>query len=306
MSERKAIVNVVPVLGMSYCGSTVFNYMMDSHSAVYGGGELHWLTHADKSDLDWTVECTTCRERCPLWTKERIDAMSAAGFYAAVSELMEADIIVDTSKDPGWFKRIIDPSLNPDCRFLPVVLTKHPVRHLSSFVCARDEWHDLFPSDGRPGLFKARKRRRILEELIDYMEAFYEQVFEFLADIESLEQYRILRYEDVVTDPENALVPLLEGLGIGYQAGMSDCFAGVHHQIGGNAGPIYQAVNRWPSERDRIHEVRRDQYESKRELFVDQKFRQIFTRDEIRWCRERPAVRELSSRLHYVDEDIAA
>jgi len=102
----KKPIKVLATIGLSYCGSTLLNLMLDSHPEIYGVGEAHWLLRDwEKKSVNNYAKprCVTCGFECAYWTEDALKNAPKTGFYSYVAEMFNTNVIVDTSKQLWWF-----------------------------------------------------------------------------------------------------------------------------------------------------------------------------------------------------------
>ena len=58
-------IHIIAVLGLSYSGSTLLNFILDSHSKIVGAGEIHSLLRRKTGDYKYAFQCTSCQKKCP-------------------------------------------------------------------------------------------------------------------------------------------------------------------------------------------------------------------------------------------------
>lgn len=290
----------IAILGLSYCGSTVLNYVLDTHPSIYGGSELSRLFSERHSP-----SCAICGEECPYWTPERIAAISAAGpgqLYENLAALFRVPVICDSSKQLGHVLNVMESDAHTE--FLFVVLTKHPLRHVASFVT-----NDFY------------KKARILaeEDIANTQETRHDEIMAFamqaasrISDFHSLLTRRDKRlrqrgtvvtvtYESLMCDLPTALQPMLDFADLEYEPAMADYSAYEHHPIGGNMGPHVQTWKRhgvkgaWGATAG----YRRTFYQQARNLVMDDKYRTTFSPRQIDILTGAHEIRELCGALGY-------
>lgn len=106
--------DVAAIIGVSYCGSTLLNYILDSHPEIYGGGELHVLLRQGKRP-----RCKICGEQCVYWTPENLERPGAEPFYTAIAEIFSTRIIADSSKNVFWFRERMAAPGGSRCACIP-------------------------------------------------------------------------------------------------------------------------------------------------------------------------------------------
>lgn len=296
-------VNVVCVLGTSYCGSTLLNLMLGAHPDIYGGselhsfirdGEIHKVVHGSR---EYNTLCQTCGESCRYWTPERIGAMNAEGLYQQIADLFDCNTIVDSSKTPLWFERIIRCNAQYSTCFLPVVLVKHPIRHATSLLLNKVREATQDPEEQKAYF---QNRKQVMSALNDYLQkwllATYHQMQEFLRDKEAL----LIRYEDLVLSPRETLMPVLDALGLPYDEKIEDCYSCEHHPIGGNSGTYYQITKHSPCISDGIG-VRSAFYKDLKGVRLDNKYLDLLQTEEIESLNRHPVVATICGSFGYDD-----
>ncbi len=313
-------VTVIAVLGLSYCGSTLLNFMLDSHPDIYGGGELLWLLRKKYGDGATNVQCTHCHEHCSFWTPEALSEVCESRFYDYIGGLFNVRVLVDTSKNPSWFENIRKHPSNREAHFVYVILTKHPIRHIASFftntlyrksddyllnALARLFSYQLpLSSKGRSQakmFIDKRLKKRFLSSIIRLIYGYYYNLFMNIARTSGGSPVQVIQYENLVACPEVTLSPVLELCGLEYVSSMQQCFKYPHHQIGGNAGPIYQASHSriWGDADDPGNALRKKQYDLHSGIFLDNKYQKLFDSHEIRWLSSIKSVSSLCKMLGY-------
>lgn len=285
-------IKVLAVHGMSYSGSTLLSLMLDTHSAIYGGGELHWLLERKKKKLDFYSGCAHCFENCKFWTHENMEGINEKKFYAHISNVFKKKIILDASKMPDWFEYIKNEQIESAVEFVDILLIKHPLRQLASII-SNIVFRQLQDLSKIEGVFYDE-----MEKWIRRCSKFYEPFFQTVGS-EKRQFTFLLRYEDLVLSPEQALFPLLKSLGIGYESKLKNCYDFPHHIIGGNAGASYQILKTWVAKKEETHPIRKKQYQNHRGVFLDNKYREIFSPGQLEWLRNHDGVQKLNDVLGY-------
>ncbi len=232
---------VVSLIGRSYCGSTLVNLLLSAHPRIFGGGELHRLGLANRRPV-----CPICGAGCAFWTEAFLERQHAAFDYAAIAARAGRDVLVDASKTTAWFASIAGARAGHD--LVDICLTKHPMRHVSSFVDNQyyrdNEVHAQINAAGGD-LTKVELDLDALGayavETAQSLLGTYERATQPFAPSERAPE--ILRYEDVVSDRRRALAPVLAQAGLDYHPAMDAYEEEAHHGLGGNAG-AYSVVRR--------------------------------------------------------------
>jgi hypothetical protein len=278
-------VTVVAVMGVSFCGSTLLNLMLDSHPAIYGAGEIRTLVHPE----DGAHVCTHCGEDCPVWSPEQRSRITPHDFYRSVAEASRKRVIVDTSKSAQWFAQSTRFGSDVDIRFVPVLVIKHPVRHLASLLVNANR---PIPTDMAAwrNLVRLQLTGRLIPETNGLLEA--------VPALFGVPIPLVLRYEGFVRDPRHELAPLLQTLGLEYDPRVEACYGDVHHHIGGNSGASYQ-YHRKDEAIEEVGNIRKDFYKSLRGIQMDDKYRRLFDAAQLEWLATDPIVAGASRALGY-------
>ncbi|WP_100655819.1 hypothetical protein [Alteromonas flava] len=272
--------NVIAVFGMSYSGSTLLNFMLDCVDGVYGGGELHWLRTQHNDNCNYVAHCTNCKDECPIWTPNACQKAPHDDFYTFVGKQVNSSVIVDTSKTIGWFsqRKTFDTNVNLH-NFL---LTKHPIRHLASFVVNQK-------------LDSESDSSQTIDKAIDAYTQYYDETLEYL----SRRDYQIVHYEDLILRNLETINNILASVGLSIDKDVLDCFKQPHHQIAGNGAAIYMATQKWPSSRQNQPPKKLAQYESKSGVFLDNKYQQVLDEGQIERICSDPRIVKVATILNY-------
>lgn len=289
--------HAVCVVGISFNGSSVLNLVLDGHPSIYGGGELHKLF------LDTKVpRCSVCQYDCGMWTPARLERVRKEGLYHDLASIFGAPVIVNSAKTIDYFEELHP--LNADVPHTYVLLIKHPIRHLASYVNNKFIVNEGLVEAADRGALDPDHRRamvRYVGKRAASMAEAYRRTEEGLAAVAGDGGHRVLRYEDFVVDPEETLEPLLAEVGLEFEPSMVDYTALPHHPIGGNRGPHYQI--RKDLSVQRFTSYRRGYYEENPGLAMDNKYLDTFDGDQIDAILELDAYRGLCSTLGYDPED---
>ncbi|MGE4554460.1 MAG: sulfotransferase [Desulfovibrionaceae bacterium] len=304
--------DVIAILGLSYCGSTLLNLMLDSHPDIRGVGEI-WTLVTPDSGLSTT--CANCGEACPRFTPERRRALERTNFYPDIAGFFPTDVLADSSKTLEWYAQSTRfPSRRP-IRFTPVLVVKHPIRQLLSFMLHLDlsgrnritPWAWLYRATGG-AVPRGRNERRPLPQRLARAALFSKLLYWYLW--RNSERFRreipevfggaplTIRYEDLVAAPDKTLRPLLERLGLAYDPAMADCYAHVHHQIGGNSGTLCQLTGQ-RAEVEAGHPCNKQYYGSIKNITRDDRYLDFFSDEELRRLENNDLVKRLCDAYGY-------
>lgn len=275
-------IDVLNIFGMSYSGSTLLNFILDCVPQIYGGGELHWLLTQHQPGAGYNAHCTHCKETCDIWTPERCVNAPEQHFYNWVSSITEKRVIVDTSKTVSWF---IDRQKKKEdnVAYHNFLLVKHPYRHICSLLTnANKADHENLTHN--------------IEEAIQIFYEYYVEVINYLDG----SNYKVIHYEDLILNTDGTVNEILCKIGIPDATLPSDFFQQAHHQIGGNAGPIFQATKSWPTKREEQSPIRLRKYEESRGVFLDNKFMDLFNDNHLAQIDADNRITRLDNILNFV------
>jgi hypothetical protein len=288
---------VIGILGTSFSGSTVLNLMLGAHPEIYAGGELSALIL--RRGEEGVAGCSACGFSCRYWDEQARAVVTTANLYHEVKKVFGKNWIVDSSKSIDWFNEVLRSEKHRRFTAAYVLMVKHPIRYIASCVAnmASDK-----PRRRTGGIFAmlstSRAREAFLCELAEDLDRFYQQFFWCFGKSVGGATFHLMHYERLIADPPGSLAPLLRSLGLSYVPEMADFFRTEYHQIGGNAGPIYQIGHGWPKSAD-VAPARKSFYEQGAALRIDNKYRELLSAQEVARLLALPVVRKLCDRLGY-------
>ena len=215
----------IVLLGTSYCGSSLVNAVLDSHSQVAGGGELHWLVSKHARGV-----CAICGDNCQVWTPDVRQSITAENVWDTCAALTRKSFVLDTSKMKDWFVDFL-PKVKQE-RII-TVMGKHPIRLASSFMEKARRRDDM-------------KQYRDIGFLMERIASSYKFIFD---------NYKIemmLKYEDFVESLESSSNAILKKFDLAFEQPMLNWQKDQHHYIGGNPGPRFQLQRELVPEADFI------------------------------------------------------
>lgn len=295
-------VSVVGLVGLSFSGSTVLNYVLGAHKGVYGGSELYRLIDKDPARQ---CGCSWCHDGCTVLTDERIATMNKDNFYASLAQFTGCNKIVDTSKNLPWFENLFPRQAKNGISLHLLLLTKHPLRQLAAFMGWQHNY--LFQC----GLKSVAKRM-----LVDPSTAFSKQKMHlsyWLDNILSFHEkfdtspllnafpHSMVKYEDFVEQTATALQPLLEHWGLEFDTKAIDYSAFEQHGVGGNGG-VVRMINteeRKANFRSRSADYILNFYDKCEDLTMDNSHKEAFSEQTMEWIVGLPKYRSLCEKLSY-------
>ena len=257
----------IVLLGTSYCGSSLVNAVLDSHSQIAGGGELHWLVSKHARGL-----CAICGEDCKLWTPEVRQTITAENVWDTCATLTKKSFVLDTSKMKNWFIDFL-PKVKQER--IVTVMGKHPIRLASSFLEKARRREDM-------------KQYRDIDVLMERIASSYKFIFD------SFKIEFLLRYEDFVKSPEKSLDSILKNFDLSFEQSMSNWQKDQHHYIGGNPGPRFQLHRDLVPDTDFI----RSKYEQDG-VFLDDSYLQVLSEAEITQISSSDGAKYMCDRFEY-------
>jgi hypothetical protein len=295
-------VSAAGLIGMSFSGSTVLNYVLGAHKGVYGGSELYRLISKDPAQH---CGCCWCNTGCPTLTPKRISSMDERYFYAALAEFTGRDKIVDTSKNLSWFEHIFPIQKGQGIDLSLILLTKHPLRQLAAYMGFEHNY--LYQCGLRSVLKRAlvdpatalSPERMHLSYWLDSMIRFYD---DYDASVLTRDfPHTRIKYEEFVEHTAQALSPTLERWGLDYDEHSTNYWEYEQHGVGGNRGVISMISNEEQMEvfRSRSTDYILNYYDNRTGLTMDDSFREAFSARTVAWLTSLPRYRMLCERLSY-------
>lgn len=270
------------VLGNAYSGSTLLNVLLGAHPEIAGGGELHWL--AREAEVERALgprtekdgRCTFCGEACPVWTAEVRGSVRLENIYDVTARAFGRPFVCDATKTVDWSNII---SHRTPTRLLRLMLVKHPLRLVSSFI--------------------EKARRFEYMNKYDDIEFVLKHLYNTNSSCAKSGVDYVIKYEDIVSDLRGALTPILSVFDLEYDRSIENWRSLRHHHVGGNSGPRTQIAPRIrPTGGFSMRKYNRP------DIFMDDSFAEVLTQQEISQIVEHPTTRMLCERFGY-DLDIA-
>ncbi|MGB3342517.1 MAG: sulfotransferase [Aequorivita sp.] len=223
---------VIFILGTGHCGSTLLDLILGSHTKMFSLGEVYRVVSSSPP----VPICDICDEDCEFWKPELLKSIQSlytdnlpkqigrklgvleaieVSFYRKLFEASRNNILVDSSKNPGWISRNerklrasnIEPVLIYLSRDGRAVVNsyyrKYPERGLegishnwNSRITAINKCFDSWPSDNKIHI----------------------------------------RYEDLAKNPITTIKKLMEFIQLPFEEEMMRFWEHDHHLVNGNAG----------------------------------------------------------------------
>ena len=228
---------VVFIMGPGHCGSTLLDLLLGSHTQAFSLAEIHVIGRfVDSPERASQPICAVCGDQCEFWNKRvRLDALrlfhsrknlfwkvvgrgmrAVRNSYGPLFEATGKSLLIDSSKNPGWFKQQIA------TRFAWRDVTPHLIYLGRDGRGVANSYYRKYPERGLEWASQHWK------DSIVSMNRFYE-TFPF--------QHKTrVRYEDLATSPEQVVRTLCDFAEVPFEPGMLTYWVHDHHPVSGNAG----------------------------------------------------------------------
>lgn len=294
---------IYAVVGMPYSGSTLLSFILGSNKHVYNGADLHHL-NPDKKGV-----CSLHKDECDVLSAQALAKIydsfgNCDEWYDEIADATGRSYIFDASKQLSFFKEVL-PSTNK--KVVVIALNKHPIRALASDIFNR--------------LFDRKLKIRSLPEIRSYMENNKDEVKSFLKqrlkaikdDVEEREKLlskidgkanivkiRRIKYEDYISHPDDVCSELLSDYGLAYDRDFLNYAHYEHHPVTGNMAPIWKVRSHGKEHKGSDSNYRKSFYmNNASSIVIDDKFKELFSRDEIEWIEKQSEYNKLLSILGY-------
>ncbi len=261
-----SVTKVIAILSCRYSGSTILDLMLGSHRGALSLTELRRYVAFRKSKF----YCKVCTppECCPVWTPALTAELVRLGpcpqVYRLLAESTGCELLIDSSKIVGdWFARTLV-GLPPE-DVLCVLISKSPEEYAGSE--------------------RTKTGSRRPHTTFDIASVWWRTNAELLDFVDRC-PYRtaVVRYRDLVDHPGAVLGALLAPLGRAYEPGAERFWEYPHHPLWGNSGSRYHLLPAESADQALLDENelgRRLYAERHRQLFRDEKWRELLTRAEV-------------------------
>ena len=289
---------VIGIMGQSYTGSSVVNYLLNAAPGVYGGSELRRLRDGSGGGL-----CALCRTACRIWTPEALKTAGRAdsgSFYRIVSDVTGSDMIVDSSKLRLHFSGpFLESSRDAGVEFHFFAITRHPFTHVASHLyngfAKKKNRIDSFVGAQRLLADDPEQSYGYAERTLASIQPFIGDFFSEAAPAEAGIAKNHFRLEDVIDNQTDLYAVAGEFFGFDptffSQTDWTGCEA---HPIGGNMGPLSQLRSYTGRKSGRL-----SYYEKHKGLFHDEKWKLFMARDLSRAITASPVYRTVCADLGY-------
>lgn len=229
MADR---VKVVFIASLSHSGSTLLDLMLNAHPDVVSVGELKQLGRFARHEKPGRLLRCTCGAEslltCEFWTRvsdltkaatgrtigelnvedygshEEFDNDNAA-LFQAISAVTGKRYVVDSSKHAGRLSLLMK---NPALVVFPIFLIRDPKGQIGS----------------------SRRKSESLIRLIENYVPTNREIHELVKN----RQHAVVRYEQIVREPEQVLAALIAEFGVVFDAAQLQGASQRRHNVGGN------------------------------------------------------------------------
>ena len=216
-SASKSVVNHIAILGMSFSGSTIFNYCLGSMPECATINESHWLVDEHSSDNPLT--CVHCGTACKVLNEAFKQSLKdSSTHYGDISSQLGCSTLISSDKELFIYDR-----LDPGKQYKPIILFKDPVYQMNSWLNATGQ-----PSD--------------IDTLSAYLTFYTDKHKLYLERLDELGSQYIIDINVFQHRPELVLKAVTRQLGICYDKSWQQYWVKINHCIGGNFNPYTLAA----------------------------------------------------------------
>jgi hypothetical protein len=255
------VVKVVFIASLSHSGSTLLDLMLNAHPDVASAGELKQLGRFARLEKpNRRLRCTCGADSlltCEFWTKVSALTKAATGrtigelnvedyqdkaqfdednvaLFEAIAEVSGKHYVVDSSKQVTRLALLLE---NPALDVYPVFLIRDPKGQICS----------------------SQKTAASLLRLIGNYVRTNREIY----DLVKHRPHSVVRYEDLVRNPEQVLGALMRELGLSFDPRQLEWASQVRHNVGGNG------MRRTSSSELKLDEKWRDEFTLLQKLAID-------------------------------------
>ncbi len=251
MDRIKTIENKIPILyimGCGHSGSTLLDMLLSAHSKIFGVGELRiFSSQKNKLRDELKEQLCACGQKvpdCPFWKKvlENVDYSPKLDVRRSkINSFLGIDKYIFKNGEPVSIKdylesneKIYETILKLSGKEFIVDSSKGPDR---AELLSRSKKLDIIflhlIRDGRGVMWSyKRKYKKTLFSIFIWL--FTNLKAEIIKKRNKNVRTIVLRYEDLVDNPEKELEKILETIGLSFEKGMLNFSKVEQHQIAGN------------------------------------------------------------------------
>jgi len=222
----------IAICGVSFCGSTLLDRILEGLPGVASIGESHWLTKAfidgRAAPLDFSAPrtidvpvCSHCGADCAFLTPtfRTALALNPTDWYFRIAERLGAEVLVSADKN------------------LPKIVLNEPWLRLQALVVfksPKQAWSSTYSKLPAPETAEAG-----FEAMVQYMRVWRLAYAEMVDAFKPLEGKVFLDFDQFALDPANTFRSLVEVLGLPHEPlALTEPAPG--HSIGGNSNAVRQ------------------------------------------------------------------
>lgn len=213
---QKSDITIVVIHAAGYSGATWLNVILGSHESAMAMGpatRLFDLQHQDKN-----TACYIHRENCTLWPSFLKKNIEKGNFFFELAKLSNKKyFIVNYPKQSDYKQEIANQG--------------YQVLHLKMVRDGRANLYSKLRHDRN-----SRRHETISNVILSWQIPKWQQINDELPKDESL--WLLVRYEDLLTNPEPTLQSLSRFLGISYSSDSLKFWEFEHHLTAGNTAII--------------------------------------------------------------------
>lgn len=223
---------VIFILGTGHCGSTLLDLILGSHSKMFSLGEVYRVVSSDPP----VPICDICEEDCEFWKPTLLKSIQniytdnlpkqigrklgvleaiEVSFYKKLFEASKNNILIDSSKNPGWISRNGRKLRSSNIEPVLIYLSRDGRAVVNSYF-------RKYPERGLEGIsHNWNSRITAINECYDSW----------------LSESKIhIRYKDLAKSPISTIKKLMEFIQLPFEEEMMRFWEHDHHLVNGNAG----------------------------------------------------------------------
>jgi acyl carrier protein len=225
--------SAVFLLSPPRCGSTLLRVILAGNNQLFAPPELHLLSYLtltqrkDALSSDWNqhllqgtvralmqLKSSSAEEGRQMMENYETEGLSTKEFYAVLQQELKGQILVDKTPTYASSIEILKQAEDNFDKPLYIHLLRHPYGMIRSYEDAKLDRIVPFMNE-------SSFSRRELAELTWLVN--HENIFNFLQDIPEERQFQ-LKFEDLVTAPQEEIQQLCDFIGIDFQLEMLEAY----------------------------------------------------------------------------------
>lgn len=223
---------VIFILGTGHCGSTLLDLILGSHSKMFSLGEVYRVVSSEPP----VPICDICEGPCDFWKPELLSKLQTSysnsipqrilrkigfvepkevSFYKALAQASQKQILIDSSKNPGWINRNGNALRASKIQPILIYLSRDGRAVVNSY-------YRKYPERGLEGISNNwNSRITAINNCFDAWDT----------------DYKIhVRYEELAKHPIKTIEKLSAFLNVTFEPEMMYFWKHSHHLVNGNAG----------------------------------------------------------------------